>query len=139
MSDKRIRRRNRQGFISTLDISALAGVGLFAVTLVGGSGYVIHKLHNELGIPRKLLPLPEPSPSVTVTSDMLHVTSIALGRPRLAVVNGVELTEGQSLQVKAGDETAILRLTSIEDGVVSFKLGGQIVSAKLYASLLKSR
>lgn len=126
-----------QGFVSSLDISVLAGVALFALTLVGGSGYIIHQLHQQLGVAGKLIPLPEPSPTVTVTADMLHVTSIALGRPRLAVVNGVELTEGQSLEVKAGDETAILRLTSIGDGTVTFKLGGQIFSAKLYASLPK--
>jgi hypothetical protein len=126
-----------QGFVSSLDISLLAGVALFAVSLLGGSGYVIHRLHQELGVAGKLLPLPDPSPSVTVTTDMLRVTSIALGRPRLAVVNGVELTEGQPLEVKAGDGTAILRLTRIEDGTVTFKLGGQTFSAKLCASFPK--
>jgi hypothetical protein len=146
MSDSRTVRRNRsaflvrrrtfkcQGFASSFDITVLSGVALFALSLVGGSGYVIHRLHNELGVASKFLPLPDPSPSVTVTPDMLHVTSIALGQPRLAVVNGVELTEGQSLEVKAGDGSAILRLTSIVDGVVTFKLGGQTFSAKLCAS-----
>ena len=126
-----------QGFVSTLDISVLAGAALFALTLIGGSGYVIHQLHGELGVAGKLIPLPEPSPSVTVTTDMLHVTSIAFGRPRLAVVNGVELREGQSHEVKTGDQTAILRLTNIEDGVVAFKLVGQTFLAKMYASVPK--
>ena len=126
-----------QGFVSSLDISVLAGVGLFALSLVGGSGYIIHQFHDQLGVAGTLAPLPEPRSSVMATTDMLHVKSIALGQPRLAVVNGVELTEGQSLEVKAGDGTAILRLTGIGDGVVTFKFGGQTFSAKLYASFPK--
>jgi len=72
-----------------------------------------------------------------VTAELLQVTSIAFGRPRLAVVNGVELREGQSHEVKTGDQTAILRLTNIEDGVVAFKLGGQTFLVKMYASVPK--
>jgi len=66
-----------------------------------------------------------------ITADMLHVTSIALGKVPLTVVNGQRLGAGDSLTLKTPQGVAILELVSIEDGVVRFKYGSQMVEAKL--------
>jgi hypothetical protein len=71
----------------------------------------------------------------SVTAEMLHVTSIALGEPHLAVVNGKRLAEGESLLVATPAGVATLRVTRIEDGVVHFDYGGQLIDAKLAAPL----
>jgi FKBP-type peptidyl-prolyl cis-trans isomerase 2 len=66
---------------------------------------------------------------------MLHVTSIALGHLHLAVVNGKQLAEGDSLLVATPAGVATMRVTSIEDGVVHFDYNGQLIDAKLGAPL----
>lgn len=76
-----------------------------------------------------------PTAPGVVTAEMLHVTSIALGDLRLAVVNGKRLAEGESLLVATPAGVATLRVTSIEDGVVHFDYGGQLIDAKLGATL----
>ena len=76
-----------------------------------------------------------PTAPGSVTAEMLHVTSIALGDLRLAVVNGKRLAEGDSLLVATPAGVATLRVTSIEDGVVHFDYGGQSIDAKLGAPL----
>ena len=76
-----------------------------------------------------------PTAPGSVTTEMLHVTSIALGDLHLAVVNGKRLAEGESLLVATPAGVATLRVTSIEDGVVHFDYGGQLIDAKLGAPL----
>jgi hypothetical protein len=73
----------------------------------------------------------------SVTAEMLHVTSIALGDLHLAVVNGKRLAEGESLLVATPAGVATLRVASIEDGVVHFDYGGQLIDAKLAAPLVQ--
>jgi hypothetical protein len=68
---------------------------------------------------------------VPVSPDLLHVTSIALGNPRLTIVNGKRLAEEDWLVVKTPNGEASLRVISIEDGFVRFKHGGNTIDAKL--------
>jgi len=60
---------------------------------------------------------------------MLCVTSISLGRQRLAVVNGV--AEGHSIEIKTASGLVNARVTGIGDGVVHFKCGAQILDVRL--------
>jgi hypothetical protein len=125
----------RLGFVSVGNISVVAGIALCTATLVGGSGYLIRELHRQVGVASSLVgvpnPIPEPSPSIEITAEMLHVTSISLGRVPLAVVNGTAITEGESLQVQAANGTATLWATNIIDGTVRFKYGAQTIAANL--------
>src|SRR5260370_27792159 len=70
---------------------------------------------------------------VPVTADMLHVSSILLGNSRLAIVSGELVKEGDSFNVKTPGGAVVLRVVKIEDGVVHFKNGGQIIDARLIA------
>ena len=70
-------------------------------------------------------------PLVPVSPEMLHVSSIALGTPRLTIVNGKRLAEGDWLVITTPLGAASLRLTQIEDGFVRFRHGGETISAKL--------
>lgn len=76
-------------------------------------------------------PLGDRGALVPISPDLLHVTSIALGSPRLTIVNGKRLAEEDWLIVKTPNGEASVRVVSIEDGVVRFKHGGNTLDARL--------
>ena len=76
-------------------------------------------------------PLGKQSKLVPVSPDLLHVTSIALGNPRLTIVNGRRLAEEDWLVIKTPNGEASVRVISIEDGLVKFKHGGETIGARL--------
>jgi len=78
---------------------------------------------------RQALPTP-PSPPLEVPESALHVTSIVLGTPPLAVVNGKQLSEGDWLEVRMDAGVAALRVVKIADGVVHFGYGGRVIDAR---------
>ena len=76
-------------------------------------------------------PLGDRGALVPISPDMLHVTSIALGNPRLTIVNGKRLAEEDWLVVKTPNGEASVRVISIQDGFVRFKHGGETFDARL--------
>jgi hypothetical protein len=121
----------RLGFVSLSHISFLAGMALFTAAVVGGSGYLIRELRRQVDIVRDVTGLPAPVPVVKITTEMLHVTSIALGHVPVAVINGAMATEGDSLTIETPDGSITLRVMKIRDGVVQFKYGDQTISLSL--------
>lgn len=78
-----------------------------------------------------------PGPLVPVSPDLVHVTSVAMGTPRLAIANGKQLEEGDWLVVNAPMGAASLRVISIQEGLVRFRHGGETIDVKLQAAALK--
>ncbi len=68
---------------------------------------------------------------IPLSPDLIHVTSIALGTPRLTIVNGKRLAEEDWLVVKTPQGEASVRIVSIQDGFVRFKHGGETIDARL--------
>lgn len=70
---------------------------------------------------------------VQVNSDHIHVTAIALGHPRLAVINGRAVAEGDSITVHtpARSVALSLRVVKIADGRIDLTDGTQLISAHL--------
>jgi hypothetical protein len=81
--------------------------------------------------PAKPDPLGDRGTLVPVGPDLLHVTSIALGNPRLTIVNGKRLAEEDWLVVKTPQGEASVRVILIQDGLVRFKHGGETIDARL--------
>ncbi|HWY39395.1 MAG TPA: hypothetical protein VNX27_01230 [Chthoniobacterales bacterium] len=81
--------------------------------------------------PAKPDPLGNRGTLIPVSPDLLHVTSIALGNPRLTIVNGKRLAEEDWLVVKTPNGEASVRVISIQDGLVKFKHGGETINAPL--------
>ena len=75
-----------------------------------------------------------PGALIPVSPDLLHVTSIAMGNPRLTIVNGKRLAEEDWLVIKTAAGEASLRVISIQDGLVKFKHGGETIDARLQAT-----
>ena len=73
---------------------------------------------------------------VEIHPSMLRVTAIALGHPRLAIINGKEVTEGDSLTLSSPDQsiTVSLRIVNIAEGRIELTDGTQVVTAPLLSS-----
>lgn len=79
---------------------------------------------------------PETSPSpiiVHLTQDLFHVTAISLGHPRLAVINGQQVGEGDRLTVHAPTRAVAvnLRVTKIGDGRIELSYGQEAITVRL--------
>ena len=75
-----------------------------------------------------------PAPIVVqLSADMVRVSAIALGHPRLAVINGKTVTEGDSITLQVPNATLalILRVAKIGDGSIDLSDGKQMFSAQL--------
>jgi len=77
----------------------------------------------------------EPPPPIVIqlSPDMVRVTAIALGHPRLAVINGKAVTEGDNVKLQASNSSValILRVVKIGDGSIEFSDGKQEFNAQL--------
>ena len=129
------RRMNRRAFVSFGHLGLMAAVALGTATVVGGSGYLIRELHRQAGVASAIVGLPSPAvdPSllVPVSSDMLRVSSIALGKTPEAIVNGLPVCEGVVVRVQTTNGIAAVRVVSIRDGMVQFQYGDQTIFANM--------
>jgi hypothetical protein len=100
-----------------------------------GSSYLIKWAHREIGSPEPAVATtaqpPAPAPALVVTADMLHISSISLGKVRLAVVNGEQLKEGDSLKVKTPGGDATVFVTQIKDGIVRFNFRRRAIEVRM--------
>lgn len=86
---------------------------------------------HSLGVPGSAEP---PAPIVVALStDMVRVSAIALGHPRLAVINGKTVAEGDSVTLQAPNAPValILRVVRIGDGSIDLSDGRKMFSAQL--------
>lgn len=120
-------------------------VGLLAGALgICAIGYFYHSnnaqaefeaMRKFIAVRTKAVKPPAPSATprvlVRIPSEALRVTAIALGHPRLAVINGKEVTEGDSLSVKAGGVEITLHVVKIADRSIDLTDGTQIVTTRM--------
>ena len=73
---------------------------------------------------------------VQLNADLLQVTSIALGHPRLAVINGKQVAEGEQVIVHTPTRSisVALRVLEISDRQVTLSDGTQVVTVHLSKS-----
>jgi hypothetical protein len=90
----------------------------------------------------KLLAVSAPSISrpepivVKITGDMIHVSAISLGHPRLAIINGRLVGEGEQITIHPPSASIVvsLRVVKISDGQIQLSDGTQVISARLEVS-----
>ena len=70
---------------------------------------------------------------VQLSADLIHVTAISLGQPRLAIINGKHLSEGDQITVQApsAQMAVTLRVLKIADGRVELTDGTQVITARV--------
>lgn len=75
---------------------------------------------------------PEPI-VIQISADLIHVTAISLGHPRLATINGRTVAEGEFLTVHTptANVAVTLRVSKISDGRIELSNGPQLITARL--------
>ena len=70
---------------------------------------------------------------VQLSADVLRVSAIALGHPRLAIVNGKPVSEGDTIVVHTPTRSIALtlRVVKISDGRIDLSDGSKVFSARL--------
>jgi len=79
------------------------------------------------------------APKVAFNEKSFIVTSILLGNPSLAVINGRSYTEGEFLRVPRGTATPRIRVQRIVDGGVQLQAEKQLFLAKLQRQELEQK
>jgi hypothetical protein len=78
-----------------------------------------------------------PAPIVIqIDSKLIRVTAISLGHPRLAVINGQTVSEGDYVKVRSVNPTVMvsLRVIRIGDGRIELSDGAQTITTQLAMS-----
>lgn len=77
-----------------------------------------------------------PAPPASTLTSQIHITAISLGEPRLAIVNGKQVTEGESVTISIPGQltTAKLQIVKIADGRIDLSDGTQVITARLETS-----
>jgi hypothetical protein len=67
------------------------------------------------------------------SASQIHVSAISLGEPRLAIVNGKQVTEGDSIAISIPNQAdaVTLRVVKIADGRIDLSNGTQRITARL--------
>jgi archaellum component FlaF (FlaF/FlaG flagellin family) len=117
------------------------GIFLGAVVLSTISGVYVHRqaIRSRAENERKLLAVSTHSISasesivVKITADQIHVSAISLGHPKLAIINGRQVSEGEqiALHIPAASVAVSLRVVNISDGQIELSDGTQLITARL--------
>jgi hypothetical protein len=70
---------------------------------------------------------------VQIDADLLHISAIVLGHPRLAVINGRTVAEGDTILVHIPTRAVAvtLRVLKISEGQVKLSDGTQVIVVRL--------
>jgi len=73
---------------------------------------------------------------VKLSADLIHVSAISLGHPRLAIINGQLVGEGEQIVVHTPTASiaVTLRVVKISDGTIELSDGTQVITARLELS-----
>ena len=85
-----------------------------------------------VAVSTKSISNPEPI-VIQISADLIHVTAISLGHPRLAIINGRNVAEGEyfTLRTPTANVAVTLRVLKISDGRIELSNGPQLITARL--------
>jgi hypothetical protein len=132
--------RNRRWFYIGIFLGAVA-LSIFALIFAQHAGNQANRFDFPTFIKartRDLAAAPasaaSPAPIVIeLSNDMVRVSAISLGHPRLAIINGKAVTEGDAVTLQAPKSSigVTLRVVRIGDGSIGLSDGRKIFSARL--------
>lgn len=84
---------------------------------------------------------PSRATSIEVTPDMLKVSAISLGHPRLAVINHQQVAEGDWVTVQTANARVAVKLHIIKilDGRIELNVGNQTITVPITQLNLKRK
>ena len=122
---------------------------LFGALAITGAGYLSHpgdSVEHQLASVRRFFAVrtrtvfvspprgDKGAPlSVQIDPSMIRVTAIALGHPRLAIINGKEVAEGDAITLTSPDGgiSVSLRIVQIVEGRIELTDGTHVMTAPL--------
>ena len=124
-------------------------VGGAALLSIIGVTYTRHQSQKRAGeadapataITTSNMPPAESAPPALILAEQIHVSAISLGEPRLAIINGKQVTEGESIAISIPNQSVAvtLRVVKIEDGRIDLSSGTQVITARLETSRVPNR
>jgi hypothetical protein len=89
-----------------------------------------------VAVSTKSISPPEPI-VIQISAELIHVTAISLGHPRLAIINGRNVAEGEyvTIHTPAANIAVSLRVLKISDGRIELSDGTQLITARLQIPL----
>jgi hypothetical protein len=123
-------------------VGIVVGAGILSILGLTYTRYQSHKRQREAGARAAAITMPNTPPAespvapASILTSQIHVSAISLGEPRLAIVNGKQVVEGESITVSIPGQstTARLRVVKIADGRIDLSDGNQVITARLETS-----
>jgi len=114
-------------------VGIVVGAAIFAILGVTYTRHQSQKSQREAGAREGA---EASGPSALILTNQIQVSAISLGEPRLAIVNGKQVTEGESITITTPDQstTVRLRIVRIADGRIDLSDGTQVITARLETS-----
>ena len=114
----------------------VVGAAIFAILGVTYMRRQSQKHQREAGAITMPNRADAPGPSALILASQIQVSAISLGEPRLAIVNGKQVMEGESITITTPDQltTVRLRVARIADGRIDLSDGTQTITARLETS-----
>jgi hypothetical protein len=119
-------------------VGIVVGAAILSILGITYTRHQSQKRQREAGARATAVPMPNTSPTESpvppaLLASQIHVTAISLGEPRLAIVNGKQVVEGESVTVSIPGRLtpARVRVVKIADGRVDLSDGTQAITARL--------
>ncbi|HYJ05602.1 MAG TPA: hypothetical protein VEX43_10740 [Chthoniobacterales bacterium] len=112
-------------------VGIVVGAAIFAILGVTYTRHQSQKRQREAGARAEAS-----SASALILTNQIQVSAISLGEPRLAIVNGKQVTEGESITITTPDQLTTVRLqvVKIADGRIDLSDGTQVITVRLETS-----
>jgi len=93
----------------------------------------VHPAGKDDKLPAVLTQSVSSEPIVNISADQIHVSAISLGSPRMAIINGRLVCEGEqiTLHPPATPVAMALRVRKISDGEVELADATRVIAARL--------
>jgi hypothetical protein len=122
-------------------VGIVVGAAILSILGITYTRHQSHKRQREAGARAAAITMPNTSPTESpvppaILISQIRVSAISLGEPRLAIVNGKQVTEGESITISIPGRltTARLRIVKITDGRIDLSDGNQAITARLETS-----
>jgi hypothetical protein len=92
-----------------------------------------HPVRNDVKLPAVSTRSVSEAPVVKTAAYQIHVSAISLGNPRMAIINGLLVGEGEqiTLHPPAAPVAVTLQVRKISDGEIELSDGVQVIKARL--------
>jgi hypothetical protein len=119
----------------------VVGAVIFSILGIVYTRHQSRKAQKEPAGPAAVFTTSNPAPAESALANQIHVSAISLGEPRIAIVNGKQVTEGESITISSPTASApvSLRVVKIADGRIDLSDGIQVITVRLETSRAPNR